>query len=236
MKRTKKNTRTKLTMIFLTLATMSGCLVSSLHPFYKEKDKIYEESLEGSWIDGDSCIWTIDPNIRSAGFMSGKTYHDSSYVISFFEDEESAPSILRGTLFTLDGVNYVDFFPDPNEDHHTADLTAWHHVPVHTLARVQYCGDSIMLYWYGDEWLNELFEENRIRIKHEEVEAFDYDRHLLTADTDELQKFIKKYINDPRTAEDIEAIFAQGSTDAQNELGLFLKLKPYDGPLPGRSD
>ena len=179
--------------LVLTLATMSGCLVASLHPFYKEKDKIYEESLEGAWIDEDSCIWNIEPHIASAGFMSGKTYHDSSYVISFFEEEEGAPSILRGTLFNLDGIDYVDFFPDPNEDHHTADLTAWHHVPVHTLARVQYNSDSILLYWFAEEWLTELFEQNRIRIKHETIDFLDYERQLLTASTDELQKFIKKY-------------------------------------------
>ena len=71
-------------------------------------------------------------------------------------------------------------------------MTSYHHVPVHTLARVQYCKDSILIYWYGDEWLNELFEQNRIRIKHETIESADYERQLLTADTDELQKFIKK--------------------------------------------
>jgi hypothetical protein len=67
------------------------------------------------------------------------------------------------------------------------------------------------MYWYGGDWLNELFEQNRIRIKHEKVYAFDYDRHVLTAPTDELQKFIKKYANDPKTVDDIEKIFARGA-------------------------
>lgn len=212
------------------LATMSGCLVSSLHPFYKNEDKYFVESMVGSWVDGDSCIWTIHPNISGSGIF-GTVKHDSSYIITYHEDE-NLKSILVGTLFQLNGVDYVDFLPDPNEDHHVADMTAWHHVPVHTLARVHYNKDSILLYWYGDEWLNELFEQNRIRIKHETVESADYDRQLLTADTDELQKFIKKYVNDAKTSEEVEAIFARGSTDSQEELGIFLKLKPYDGPLP----
>ena len=97
---------------------------------------------------------------------------------------------------------------------------------------MQYNKDSILLYWYGDEWLNELLEQNRIRIKHERVESAEYDRQVLTAETDELQKFIRKYANNPKTANEIEAIFAKGYTDAQEELGIFLKLKPYDGPLP----
>ena len=123
--------------------------------------------------------------------------------------------------------------PDLNEEHFTSDMTAYHHIPVHTLARVQYSRDSILLYWYGDEWLNELFEQNRIRIKHETVENHDYDRQVLTASTDELQKFIKKYANDPKTSEEIQQIFAQGSNDEHEEYGVFLKLKPYSGPVPG---
>lgn len=221
--------RSKIIILTFALATMSGCLVSSLHPFYKKEDKFFEESLVASWVDEDSCIWTIEANI-SGGGPFGPERHDSSYIITYYEDQTK--SILQGTLFQLNGVDYVDFLPDPGEDHHKADMSAWHHVPVHTLARVLYNKDSILLYWYGDEWLNELFEQNRIRIKHEEVESADYDRQLLTADTDELQKFIKKYVNDAKTSEEVEAIFAKGSNDAQEELGIFLKLKPYDGPLP----
>jgi hypothetical protein len=223
----------KVIILTLALTAMSGCLVSSLHPFFKKEDKIFDTTMVGYWMDGDSCIWTILPNLKSANFL-GPEKHDSSYVITYFEDEDKY-SVLTGTLFQLNSVKYVDFMPDPNEDHCTGDMTTYHHVPVHTLARVQYNKDSILLYWYGDEWLNELFEQNRIRIKHETVNSSDYDRHVLTADTDELQKFIKKYANDPKTVEEIEAIFTKGSTDGQDDMGIFLKLKPYHGPLPGKA-
>jgi hypothetical protein len=222
--------RSKLIILILALTAMSSCLVSSLHPFYKQKDKKFDTTMVGNWKDGDDCIWTIQPNMRFNGFMQPEV-HDSSYTITYYEDVNTK-SILTTTLFQLNGVDYVDFTPDPNEDHSTSDMTAFHHVPVHTLARVQYCKDSILLYWYGDIWLSELFEQNRIRIKHETVEGFEYDRQLLTASTDELQKFIKKYANDPKTSEEIEQIFAHGYTDGQEEYGIFLKLKPYKGPLP----
>ena len=226
--------RSKLIILTLALTAMSSCLVSSLHPFYKKKDKKFDTTMVGNWIDGDSSIWTIQPNMRFSGFMQPEV-HDSSYTITYYEEEENTKSILTTTLFQLNGVNYADFTPDPNEDHSTSDMTAFHHVPVHTLARVQYCKDSILLYWYGDEWLNELFEQNRIRIKHETVTGFAYDRQLLTASTDELQKFIRKYANDPKTNEEIEQIFAHGYTDDQEEYGVFLKLKPYHGPLPKKT-
>jgi hypothetical protein len=216
--------------IVLTLIFMSGCLVSSLHPFYKTTDKYFDSAMVGSWIDGDSCIWTIVENRYSRSFM-GPEKSDSTYQITYYE-EDSSKAVLKGTLFQLNRVSYVDFIPDPNEDHCYSDMTSFHLIPVHTLARVQYNKDSILMYWYGDEWLNELFEQNRIRIKHETIDATDYDRHVLTASTDELQKFIKKYANDPKTVQEIEQIFAKGTTDDQEEYGVFLKLKPYHGPLP----
>ena len=225
--------RSKVIILIMAMASMTGCLVSSLHPFYKEEDKYFNPVMVGNWIDGDSCIWTIHPNMITETFM-GPEKQDSSYVITYYEDEGKY-SVLTGTLFRLHGVDYVDFVPDPDEDHCTSDMTCFHHIPVHTLARVQYSRDSILMYWYGEDWLNDLFEQNRIRIKHETVINGDYERHVLTASTDELQKFIRKYANDPKTVEEIEEIFTKGHTDDQDDYGLFLKLKPYHGELPERA-
>ena len=215
----------------LVLASMTGCLVSSLHPFFKEKDKFYDEAMEGAWIDGDSCIWTIQPYSYSLEFL-GKEITDDSYRITYYEEEDK-PGLFNGTLFQLKGMNYVDFYPEPNEEHCVNDFMCWHHMPTHTLARVQYNSDSILLYWFAEEWITELFEQNRIRIKHETIEHPDFPRHLLTASTDELQKFIKKYVNGPEMSQEVEKVFSVGYTDDQDGYGVFLKLKPYHGPLPG---
>lgn len=225
--------RSLLILTILLLASMTGCLVSSLHPFYKEKDKYYDEAMVGTWIDGDSCIWTIQPHSYSESFM-GPEKMDSAYHITYYEEKDKA-GLFIGTLFQLNGINYVDFYPDPNEEHCVTDFSCWHHIPTHTLARVQYNRDSILLYWFAEEWLTDLLEQNRIRIKHETIELPDYTRHLLTASTDELQKFIKKYVNEPKMTGEVDRIFARGYTDDQEDqedYGVFLKLKPYEGPLP----
>jgi hypothetical protein len=218
-------------VIILVLASMTGCLVSSLHPFFKEKDKFYDEEMAGSWIDGDECIWTIQPGTLTEGFM-GSEKMDDSYRITYYE-EENKPGLFTGTLFQLKGTNYVDFYPEPDKEHCVNDFMCWHHMPTHTLAKVQYNSDSILLYWFAEEWLTELFEQNRIRIKHETIEFPDYERHLLTASTDELQKFIKKYVNGPKMTEEVDKVFTRGYTDDQDGYGVFLKLKPYNGPPPG---
>ncbi len=236
--------------LFLFMITLGGCLVSSLHPFFKQKDKIYDPVMAGNWIDGDSCIWTITPDtfkkinwgkerkdskhhVTYTESSPGEAQMDSTYSILYYEDENSKAE-LTATLFQLEGISYLDMVPDPDGEHFSSDVTSWHYIPVHTLARVQINEDSILLYWYGDDWLNELFEQNRIRIKHETIESLDYDRHVLTASTDELQKFLRKYANDPNTVGNIEKLFAKGYTNDQADYGVFLKLKPYHGRMPGQ--
>ena len=212
-------------IIVAAFMAMTSCLVSSLHPFYKEKDLYFDPVMVGSWLDGDSCLWTIEANMASTGFMNPDKL-DGKYRITY-QEEPGKAGIFIGTLFQINGVPYVDFYPDPDEDQCVTELTCWHHFPTHTLARVQYSKDSILLYWFSDDWLDDLLEQNRIRIKHETVEVSpDYSRHVLTASTDELQKFIRKYANDPKTSEEIEAIFARGTTEETGDYGVFLKLKP----------
>lgn len=228
----------KKALVFLTILTMlamSSCLVSSLHPFFKAKDKVYDPALLGSWMDGDSCIWTIERNMITEEFM-GPERADSSYRITYYEGEGMI-GIFTGTLFKLKGNLYVDFYPDPDEEHHKSDFASMHHFPTHTLARIGMDGEGIMLYWYGEEWLTDLFEQNRIKIHHESVDISPgYSRHVLTAQTDELQKFITKYANSPKIGIDVEEVFARGGTleGETDDTGAFLKLKPYDGPLPDK--
>lgn len=218
--------------VFTGMFLLSSCLVSSLHPFYKAKDKIYEPAMTGSWIDSDSCIWVIEKNRVSEEFM-GPEFPDSTYRLTYYEEDDMIGRFI-GTLFELKGIRYMDFYPDPDEDHCNSGLTGMHHFPTHTLARIQLDRNSIMLYWYGDEWLDELFKQNRIRIKHETVDMNpDYTRHLLTAPTSDLQKFIIKYASNPKTGINVDKIFAQGYTEeGMEDTGAFLKLKPYLGPLP----
>lgn len=208
--------------------TLSGCLVSSIHPFFKPGDKIFNPSLNGNWVDEDSCIWVIEPRITTKGFM-GESYQDSTYAITYYEDDGAIAS-LQGTLFELNGQHYVDFFPEPDKQHTSSEMASLHHVPVHTLARIHFSDDEVMLFWFGEEWLNKLFDENRIRIDHEKVTfTSHYESNILTAETEDLQKFIMKYMNDEKTSEEIEKAFAyQEETDEH----VFLKLKPYNGTVP----
>jgi len=68
-------------------------------------------------------------------------------------------------------------------------------------------GDTMTIWRFNPDWLEKLFDENRIRISHENVG----DQIVLTASTEELQKFIAKYSYDQEAYVDPEILIRSGS-------------------------
>jgi hypothetical protein len=183
-------------LVILMALILSGCLVKALHPFYKESDVVFEPALIGKWLDNDSSLWTIEQ--KKVSFL-GPEKNVNSYKIIFSEkkDEESEFDV---HLFKLNDQIYVDFIPVNVK---VPDLTSYHLVSVHSIAKIDISTDSLSLKWFNESWLAGLFENNKIRIPHETIPGENGDNtYVLTASTDELQKFIIKYGNDPNAFKD----------------------------------
>jgi hypothetical protein len=73
-------------------------------------------------------------------------------------------------------------------------------LPVHIFARVEFVDEGVEISFFDRDWLEELLEQNRIRIAHEKTPEY----FVLTASTDELQKFVIKY-------SDVEEAFVEAS-------------------------
>jgi hypothetical protein len=77
-----------------------------------------------------------------------------------------------------------------------------HLLPTHSIAKVEkLTNQNVVIKWFNEEWLREMFVENRIKIRHELVmddnpKSEDDGTYLLTASTEELQAFVAKYGND----------------------------------------
>ena len=202
----------KLVLIFIALAFIAtGCIVKSLHPFYLDEDVIFTEKLLGNWIDQDSASWNFKIQKVSTGFMEPEK-DDDSYRLMHAEDGDT--SYLNVHIFNLNGIMYFDFLP-LGEENIGDDLGALHFIPSHSIARAEWLGDDNMaFFWYDQEWLNELFEQKRIKISHETVyDAEGNKEYVLTAGTTELQKFIAKYgpENDLFRQMNLESIRSQKS-------------------------
>jgi hypothetical protein len=191
--------KTRIILLSLLLVFfMQGCFVKSLHPFYTDNNLIFKKELLGKWTDKDSAAWEISQHTRTTGLFKPPV-PDNSYDISLTDNKGTSRFIAH--LFRLEGQLYLDFFPTDISCGN--DLAGIHLVATHSLAKVDFSGDKIIIGWYNEDWLIGLFNKNKIRIAHERV-PYDPDQRdtekmqvILTAQTDELQKFILKYGNDP---------------------------------------
>ena len=130
--------------VFLSVVLMgfllSGCLVKSLHPFYKPSDLIFRKDLLGTYVDQEKGTWTIEQYNKKEFLSPDKP--QSTYKITLLDEKKRKSTFIAG-LFKLDNDYYVDFFPEGenNEDSMT-ELFAFHLIGVHTVAKVEIAKNS----------------------------------------------------------------------------------------------
>lgn len=183
---------------------LSSCFVKSIHPFYKEDDLYFNKDLIGTWIDKDSCKWYVKQIYVSYGEgQNKKEYWNNGYVVEQVIKKNESGKKYEVFLFKINDQLYADFtsslYPDFKLDEGYSDK-----IRSHNLAKVNIAKDEIAFIFFNGEWLADLIENNKIRIAHEFVKfpqpiSMKYKgEYILTATTDELQKFISKYGNDPK--------------------------------------
>jgi hypothetical protein len=178
--------KTIISLIIIVLMA-SSCVLSSLFPLYTEKDLRTNDGLVGKWLVNDDNeqkgYWIIE-KLDSASwkkYNTGKTYR--LVVVEDSLEQEFALHLLE-----LNGIQYVDFYPvDVEIDH---GFLSWHLVPVHNFAKIEIERNQLILYFFEYDYFKGLLEQNKIRISNVRLNNGTW---LITAETDELQKFVKKY-------------------------------------------
>lgn len=195
--------KTKGLILTLVILLFSSCIVKSLQPFYTKDSLSFNEKLLGSWTDNKNGEWTIasikDEFIkdRKEGIAFSEddkkafqNYKDG-YVINYIKKEKEAGFIAMP--FKIDNQYFMDFIPLEIEDEEINSLASQHLLKTHSIAKLEINSDNnIWFSWLSEKRMNELFEADKIRLKHEKVgpeEAL-----LLTASSEELYTFLKKYM------------------------------------------
>ena len=183
-------------LVFLALLFIQGC-IPSLHPLYTAKELVLHKSLDNKTYQSDKSEWQFKE-------VAGK----KSYQLQYLEDDIAAQFEVH--LIKLGDHLFLDFFPKKEA---TASLNPqkvklqssaknaffdMHLMPVHSFAKVEFEEDQIIIRQFDGDWLDKLFRERRIRIKHE-ITAQGI---VLTASTKELQKFILKYAEEEKAYND----------------------------------
>lgn len=190
--------RKNLLSVAVVLFLFSGCVVFSFYPLYTEKDLFANDLLLGKWIDGDSTIWNFEYHYK--GKKLPENIDSTAYVLRLREKDSNqlSEAELLVHVIQLDEHYFLDFYLKEYGDKNSPDLFDFHMLPVHTFAKLIFKNDSTYINWFDQGWLSDLIEENRIRIHHESND----DHILLTARPQELQKFVRKYVNSEEAFKD----------------------------------
>lgn len=162
----------------------SGC-ITSVHPLFTKRDLVFRPELIGSWKD------------KSGEIMKFSEKDSSYYSIRYISKEDTTQLI--GRLGKLGDHYYLDITIDPN-DKKINDVVGMYIFPVHIFFKVSLKHDQLVMnsFAFSSNWLEKLIKEKRIRIKHE----VENEQVLLTASTEDLQKFVIKYTNEPKAFDD----------------------------------
>lgn len=177
----KQSLRLNCLTLGLAGALLTGCVTLSVYPFYTAKDLTFDPALLGVWTetdktDSDQDNWTFEK------------INDTAYRLTVKDDDEKTEFDAR--LFKLKDQLFLDCQPNDNPDFST---------PGHVLLRVDRIQPSLRLRPLDYEWVEDLIEKKPKAIRHAVVmtarpKGDEAKEVLLTADTAELQKFVRQHL------------------------------------------
>src|SRR3972149_838104 len=158
-------------VIFLT-----GC-VPSLHPLFTDKDLVFDPALVGTWVDEDGKnIWEFQKS------------RENAYELVYTENEE--PAKFQAHLLKLGDFLFLDVFPEEPEMKN--GLYKGLLIPAHGFSRIWMEGDLVRLAYLDPDWLKQMIDKKKVKIDHDFIDQ----SIILTAQTEDLQKFAVKYAED----------------------------------------
>ncbi len=161
-------------ILCLGLILAATACVPSLHPLFTEDSLIFEESLVGTWEEDDN-IWQF----RKSSSRSYKL---------IMTDAEGRKGEFETHLVKIGEHRYLDLYPvEPDLEEN--DFYKMHLLPTHTFMWVKQIEPNLQLSPMGPGAIKELVSQYPEAVKHEIVQ----DTVVLTAHTQELQAFVKKF-------------------------------------------
>ena len=169
-----------LALMLGTSVFLGGCVVTSLHPYYTSKDTAYDPSLVGHWTNVQDAkeTWTFEK------------LAEDSYKLSYFSGgADDKTNTARGYLFKLNDARFLDFVAlDQNCDMMPPPI------PSHFLLRVYQVTPTLRMAPINNDWLRALLEKDPRLVRHELIGEKDDRRVVFTAETTELQDFLRKHL------------------------------------------
>ncbi len=167
--------------LFALMLFLAGCIVTSIYPYYTDKDLVFDPAVLGKWVEGGKTNKTSE-------YVKFEPMGTNGYWATAFGTSETNGFEVH--LFRLKAQLFVDSFPT----NRSLDF-----VPVHQVSKVTHMGPRLETANLNYDWLDTLLKKHPKAIRHMVLREKPGDesggRIILTADTRELQRFILKYVN-----------------------------------------
>ncbi len=159
---------------------LTGCIATSVYPFYTEKDLVYDAALPGHWTKQQDAgeHWNFEAQGTNAYRLTYETATQTNR--------------MEARLFKLRGQLFLDLFP---EDIDTEMIPP--PIPSHLLLRVVQLAPSLRMAALDHGWLQNLVQTSPKAIRHELLKAGpkpEDTRVVLTAETADLQSFLIEHL------------------------------------------
>jgi len=149
-----------------------GCGLPSVYPFYTEKDVVFEPGLVGVWVDQ-----------HDASGHGTRFEKDGEKAYKIRDIEEKNTNFYSAHLFRLGDHLFMDcLMTEPEQE-----------IPAHLLLKVEQIQPTFRYTVLNEDWLSKLFEKQPNALRHYDNEDTGDKGIILTADTAELQAFLKQY-------------------------------------------
>ncbi len=175
-------TRIKMAIGLALVTMVTGCVVTSVYPFYNPKDVQFDPALLGEWAEAGSTNaandhWRFD------------RLHQQAYWLTTVENDKT--NRYETHRFYLRQHVFLDLWTTNRMEDQ---------LPLHYLVKIENTGAKLQFKVLNFEWLAKLLEKNPKALRHllvpNEPGNTNDNRLVLTADTRELQRFILKHVND----------------------------------------
>ena len=174
--------KTRVFVVLGAVAFLLSACIPSVHPFYTDKDVVFDARLLGEWQPKEN---SDDPELWK--FEQGE---DKSYKLTITEKKDKHGQF-AARLFKLKNGYFLDITPTECElAPDQADLVAASLIPGHLVMRVAQIEPELQIASCDYDWLDKFLKANPRALAHRNHD----DSLLLTATTRELQRFVLKHL------------------------------------------
>lgn len=169
-------------LMLLTLLILVGGCIRSLNPVLKDEQVVADNNVVGSWISTDKDRMSLEIIV-----CGDKQYH----VTLREKDGKTGWFVMR--LGQVGDLRIAEFAPTDHDE--VADIYRAQLLPLHSFFWVQQTSPTLQARTMNPDWLKDYLQEHPTELA---VAGEKSDQRIITATTDELQKFILAHYKDEK--------------------------------------